>query len=453
MRKLFGTDGVRGQANRYPLTSEVALKLGMALVKALKPKEKRLKIVIGKDTRISGYMLETALSSGICSMGSDVYLVGPMPTPGVAFITSSMRADAGVVISASHNPFYDNGIKFFDKNGFKFNDDIEKEIEKLFFNFNFGNSGLIGNNIGKAYRIDDAIGRYVIFTKLSYPKNLTLNGLKIVLDCANGANYKAAPEVFSELGAEIVLEGANPDGININDDCGSMHPEKISASVKKNGADAGIAFDGDGDRVIFCDENGKELPGDEFLAICAMHMKKEGCLKNDAVVTTPMSNIAVELLFKNNGIKTVYANVGDRYIMEKMLKDGCNLGGEQSGHIIFLDEINTGDGIISALKLLSIMVKTGKPLSELRKIINPYPQALFNVVVPYKKNIEELPGVKKKVEYFSEILKDRGRIFIRYSGTQNYLRVLVEGENCDEINNIGKEIKEEIEKYFHNGID
>jgi len=449
-RKLFGTDGVRGQANRYPLTSEVALKLGMALVKVLKSKDKRLKIVIGKDTRISGYMLETALSSGICAMGSDVYLLGPMPTPGVAFITSSMRADAGVVISASHNPFYDNGIKFFDRNGFKFDDEVEKKIEDLFFNFNFDTAGTTGINIGKAHRIDDATGRYVIFTKLSFPKNLTLNGLKIVLDCANGADYKAAPEVFSELGAEVVLEGANPDGININEGCGSTHPEHLSSSVKKNGADAGLALDGDGDRVIFCDENGKILLGDEFLAICALQMKTEGYLKNNGVVTTPMSNIALELLFKKHGIKTVYSDVGDRYIMEKMLKDGYNLGGEQSGHIIFLDESNTGDGIISALKLLSVMVKTGMPLSELRKVIEPYPQALFNVDVPYRKNIDELPEVSKKIAYFGEALKNRGRIFVRYSGTQNYLRILIEGENQEEINNMGAEIREEIEKCFRN---
>jgi phosphoglucosamine mutase len=447
-RKLFGTDGVRGHANRHPLTSEVALKLGMALVKVLKNKEKSLKIVIGKDTRISGYMLETALSSGICAMGSDVYLVGPMPTPGVAFITSSMRADAGVVISASHNPFYDNGIKFFDRNGFKFDDEIERQIEDLFFNFNFHNEGPTGINIGKAHRIDDATGRYVVFTKLSFPKSLTLKGLKIVLDCANGADYKAAPEVFSELGADVILKNANPDGININDGCGSTCPEYLISSVKKSGADVGIALDGDGDRIIFCDENGKALLGDEFLAICALHMKSEGALKNNGVVTTPMSNVALEILFKKNEIKTIYADVGDRYIMEKMLKDGYNLGGEQSGHIIFLDDINTGDGIISALKLLSIMVKTSKTLSELRKVINPYPQALFNVDVPYRKNIEEMPGVIKKISHFEESLKDRGRIFVRYSGTQNYLRVLIEGENFTEINNMGAEIKEEIEKYF-----
>jgi phosphoglucosamine mutase len=423
----------------------------MALVEVLKSGGKRLKIVIGKDTRISGYMLETALSSGICAMGSDVYLVGPMPTPGVAFITSSMRADAGVVISASHNPFYDNGIKFFDRNGFKFDDEIEKKIEDLFFNLNEGNAGPTGINIGKAHRIDDATGRYVIFTKLSFPKNLTLNGLKIAVDCANGANYKAAPEVFSELGADVILEGVDPDGININDGCGSMYPDNLSSIVKKTGADVGLALDGDGDRVIFCDENGKVLQGDEFLAICALHMKNEGWLKNNGVVTTPMSNIALELLFKKHGIKTVYADVGDRHIMEKMLKEGYNLGGEQSGHIIFLDDINTGDGIISALKLLSVMVKTGMPLSELRKVINPYPQALFNVDVPFRKNIGELPEVSKKIAYFSETLKDRGRIFVRYSGTQNYLRVLVEGENYEEISGIGGEIKEEIEKYFKNG--
>lgn len=450
MRKLFGTDGIRGQANRYPLTSEVALRMGMALVQVLKSKGKRSKIVIGKDTRISGYMLETALSSGICAMGSDVYLVGPMPTPGVAFITSSMRADAGVVISASHNPFYDNGIKFFNGDGFKLYDEVCKKIEDLFVNYKFDNAGPTGSNIGKAHRIDDAAGRYAIFTKLSFPKNLTLNGLKIVVDCANGADYKVAPEVFSELGADVVLENASPDGININDNCGSTHPDNLSSSVKKNGADVGLAFDGDGDRVIFSDENGKILQGDEFLAICAINMKSTGELKNNGVVTTPMSNIALELLFKKHGIKTIYTEVGDRYIMEEMIKDGYNLGGEQSGHIIFLDNTNTGDGIISALKLLTIMVKTDKPLSELRKIIEPYPQALFNIDVPYRKNIDEMAKVSKKIGYFNEVLKNRGRIFVRYSGTQNYLRVLVEGENHEEINGIGNEIKEEIEKYFNN---
>lgn len=450
MRKLFGTDGIRGQANRYPLTSEVALRLGMALVRVLKSRGKKLKIVIGKDTRISGYMLETALSSGICAMGSDVYLVGPMPTPGVAFITSSMRADAGVVISASHNPFYDNGIKFFDSNGCKFDDKVEQEIEELFFSSirNTWEDGPTGINIGKAHRIDDAVGRYVIFAKLSFPKNLTLGGLKMVIDCANGANYKAAPEVFEELGADVISDSVTPNGLNINENCGSMHPQNLSYLVKKNGADIGIAFDGDGDRVIFSDENGEILFGDELLAICALYMKDEGSLKNNGIVTTPMSNIALELLLKKHGIKTIYADVGDRYIMEKMLKNGYNLGGEQSGHIIFLDDINTGDGMISALKLLAVMVKSCVPLSKLRKIFTPYPQTLFNVDVPYKKDLAELSKVNEKIAYFNEVLKDRGRLFVRYSGTQNYLRVLVEGENHDEINKIGAEIKEEIEKYF-----
>lgn len=272
----------------------------------------------------------------------------------------------------------------------------------------------------------------------------------MVIDCANGATYKAAPEVFEELGATVILDSVNPDGLNINENCGSMHPQNLSSLVKKNGADIGIAFDGDGDRVIFSDENGDILLGDEFLAICSIYMKEEGLLKNNGIVTTPMSNIALELLLKKNGIKTIYADVGDRYIMEKMLKNGYNLGGEQSGHIIFLDNINTGDGIISALKLLAVMVRSGLPLSQLRKIFAPYPQTLFNIDVPYKKDIAELPKVSEKIAYFTEVLKDRGRIFVRYSGTQNYLRVLVEGEDYDEINKIGLEIKEEIENYFKN---
>ncbi len=453
MNKLFGTDGVRGLANRGSLTSEIALKLGMALVNVLGFTGDRLKIIVGKDTRISGYMFETAISSGICSMGSDVYLVGPMPTPGVAFITSSMRADAGVVISASHNPFYDNGIKFFDKNGFKFDDYIEKEIESFVLSRYSELEGKRprGAHIGKAHRIDDAVGRYVIFTKLSFPKNLTLNGIKITLDCANGANYKAAPEVFSELGAEVTASGIDPNGLNINENCGSTYPEHLGALVKENGADIGIAFDGDGDRAIFSDENGEILLGDEFLAICAIRMKNEGILKNNGIVTTPMSNIALELLLKKHGIETVYADVGDRYIMEKMIKGKYNLGGEQSGHIIFLDETNTGDGIISALKLLAVMVKTGLPLSELRKIFAPLPQRLFNVDVPFKKDLSEMPGINNKIEEFEEALRGRGRIFVRYSGTQNFLRILLEGENEAELNKMGAEIKEEIEKYFKNG--
>lgn len=450
MKKLFGTDGVRGQANAYPLTPEVVVKLGMALVRILKFRGKKLKIIIGKDTRISGYMLETALSSGICSMGSDVYLVGPMPTPGVAFIASSMRADAGVVISASHNPFYDNGIKFFDGDGCKFDDKVECEIEKSLFAsmHDLEKGGPTGINIGKAHRIDDAVGRYVIFTKLSFPKNLTLNGIKMVIDCANGASYKAAPEVFRELGGDIILDSVNPNGLNINENCGSTYPRNLSALVKKTGADIGMAFDGDGDRVIFSDENGKILLGDEFLAICALHMQKEGILRNNGIVTTPMSNIALELLLKKHGIKTIYADVGDRYITGKMFQGEYNLGGEQSGHIIFSDNINTGDGIISALKLLAIMVKTGSPLSELRKNFVPYPQVLLNIDVPYKKNIAEMSKVKDKIAYNNKKLKGNGRVFVRYSGTQNYLRVLVEGKDQDEINKIGIDIKEEIERYF-----
>lgn len=451
MRKLFGTDGVRGLANKYPLTSEVALKLGMALVEVLKSRGRKLRIVIGKDTRISGYMLETALASGICAMGSDVYLVGPMPTPGVAFITSSMRADAGVVISASHNPFYDNGIKFFDSRGCKFDDKVECKIEELFFSIekdSLHEDRLTGVNIGKAHRIDDATGRYVVFSKLSFPKNLTLHGLKIVIDCANGADYKAAPEVFEELGAQVILEGVNPDGLNINEKCGSMYPQNLSSLVKKNGADIGIAFDGDGDRAIFSDENGAILLGDEFLAICAIYMKKDGSLKNNGIVTTQMSNIALEILLKKHGIKTIYADVGDRYIMEKMLENGYNLGGEQSGHIIFSDDINTGDGILSALKLLAVMVQSGESLSKLRRIFTPFPQTLLNVDVPYKKDLSELSKVNEKIAFYNEMLKDRGRIFVRYSGTQNYLRILVEGEDYNEINKIGAGIKEEIDSYF-----
>jgi phosphoglucosamine mutase len=452
MRKLFGTDGVRGIANKEPLTPENTLRLGMALIYVLNLKSpgKKLKVVIGKDTRISGYIFEMALSSGICSMGSDVYLIGPVPTPGVAFITSSMRADAGVVISASHNPYYDNGIKFFDCKGFKFPEEIEYKIEDIFFSSILDSYKLrpVNANVGKAHRIDDATGRYIIFAKLTFPKNLTLNGLKIVIDCANGAGYKAAPEVFSELGAEVVVVASRPDGLNINEKCGSTYPEFIRSEVLKNKADLGIAFDGDGDRAIFCDENGNILYGDEFLAICALYMKNTGELKNNGIVTTSMSNIALEILMKKNDIDIIYADVGDRYIMQKMVEKEFNLGGEQSGHIIFLDDANTGDGIISALKLLTIMIRLNKSLSELRKIMTPYPQVLINIDVPYKKNLDELSKFNKKFNYYNKILENRGRIFIRYSGTQNYLRILVEGEDGEEIKKIGLDLKEELLKYF-----
>jgi phosphoglucosamine mutase len=378
-RRLFGTDGIRGLANHDPMTPEMSLKLGKALTYTLrqgKNSTKKPTIVIGKDTRLSGYIFEQALSSGIASMGADVFLVGPLPTPAIAFITVSMRADAGIVISASHNPYEDNGIKIFDRYGYKLPDEKEIEIENLIWN---GDEKLMNSppdEIGKAFRIDDAPGRYVVFAKNSFPNNLTLEGIKIVLDCANGAAYKVAPLIFKELGAEVITIGVNPNGKNINTDCGSLNPALLREKVLETGADLGIALDGDADRVIFCDEKGELVDGDKIIAICAREMIEKGTLKGNAVITTLMSNMALEIYIKDQGIEFIRTQVGDRYVVEEMRARKANLGGEQSGHIIFLDHTTTGDGTLAALQVLGIMKTKEKSLSELATIIDLYPQVL-----------------------------------------------------------------------------
>lgn len=437
MRKYFGTDGVRGKANIFPMTADFALKLGMAAAKIFKNGNKKHKIVVGKDTRISGYMFENAIVSGICSMGVDAIIVGVLPTPAIAFITRSLRADAGVVISASHNLYYDNGIKFFSSDGFKLPDMLEIEMERLLDeNLEFESF----EDVGKAYRIETAIGRYVEYAKASFDKKYDLKGLKIVIDCANGAAYKVAPMAISELGADIVVINDRPNGKNINENCGAVYPDQLCKTVKDVKADVGISFDGDADRVIFCDENGELVDGDLILGICAKDMKSEGILNKNTIVATVMSNIGFEKSLKREGINVVRSQVGDRYVLEEMLKGGFNLGGEQSGHIIFLDYNTTGDGLISALQLLKVMVKTGRPLSELKSFISLYPQVLKNVEVHYKRPLDEMKGTLKKIKSIEEKLKGQGRIFVRYSGTENKLRVMVEGEDlktikayCDEV--------------------
>ena len=447
-RRLFGTDGIRGLANHYPMTPEMSLKLGKALTYTLRQNKNsayKPTIVIGKDTRLSGYIFEQALSSGIAAMGANVYLVGPLPTPAIAFITASMRADAGIVISASHNPYEDNGIKIFDRHGFKLPDEKEMEIEELIWN---GEETLIKSapeEIGKAFRIDDAPGRYVVFTKNSFPNDLTLEGIKLVLDCANGAAYKVAPTIFSELGAKVITIGITPDGKNINTDCGSLNPALLREKVLETGADLGIALDGDADRVIFCDEKGELVDGDKIIAICAQEMIANGTLRGNAVVTTLMSNMALERFITDKGIEFVRTQVGDRYVVEEMRARNSNLGGEQSGHIIFLDHTTTGDGTLAALQVLGIMKSQEKLLSELAKIIDLYPQVLLNVRVEQKKDMSEIPTIEKQIRINEKRLNGKGRINIRYSGTEPISRVMVEGEDDTLINEIAQELAQTIQ--------
>ncbi|MEF9425945.1 MAG: phosphoglucosamine mutase [Candidatus Mariimomonas ferrooxydans] len=426
------------------MTGEIAFEIGRAAAYVLKKKHGRDLILIGKDTRLSGYMLESALTSGICSMGVNVVLVGPMPTPGIAFAARSFRVDAGIVISASHNPFDDNGIKLFSSRGFKLPDTVETEIERIMFSRKLGRIRPKGAEIGKAYRVDDASGRYIEYVKSTFSKRKTLDGVKIVIDCANGASYKISPLVLSELGADVIAINDKPDGKNINANCGSTYPEAMQKAVMEYGADIGIAHDGDGDRTIFCDEKGEIVDGDKVMAICAMDMKKEKILKNNIVVATVMSNIGFEIFLKKIGVKIVRTKVGDRYVVEEMLRRGCNLGGEQSGHIIFMDHNTTGDGIITALQVLAIMCKAGKPLSKLSPAIPIYPQVLLNVQVPKPESIENFPAVMTAIRKAKKRLK-KGRILVRPSGTEPKIRVMVEGNNMRIVTTIAEELAELIE--------
>ena len=431
MAKLFGTDGVRGMANMGNMTAEQALEIGRAVAYVCKEYHRergtRPRVVIGKDTRLSGYMLENALTAGVCSMGVDVLLLGPLPTPGVAFITQDMRADAGIVISASHNPYHDNGIKIFSRTGYKLPDAEEEEMEKLIAGRTLRDVRSTEDDIGKAKRIDDAIGRYIVFCKNTFPENLTLDGMKVALDCANGAAYKVAPIIFSELGASVTAIHVSPNGMNINDHCGSQYTADLKAQVRSSGADVGLAFDGDADRLIVVDETGEELSGDQIIAICAAHLKQCGKLRNNKVVGTVMSNVGFLTAMKELGIDVVITPVGDRYVLERMIQDDAMLGGEASGHVIFHNHHSTGDGIIAALQLLGIMRETGKPLSELAKVMSVFPQKLINFDVAAKPPLEEIPQIQAAVERAEAELGDQGRVLIRYSGTQPMCRVMVEG--------------------------
>ncbi len=448
VRKLFGTDGVRGTANFDPMTPEVALRLGRAVAYHFRHKERRGRIVIGKDTRLSGYMFEQAIASGICSMGADVMLCGPLPTPGIAFITSSMRADAGVVISASHNAYQDNGIKIFAADGFKLPDSVEARLEALMApdNGELDANRPHGADIGKATKIEDSRGRYTVFLKAAFPKHLTLDGMRIVVDCANGAAYKVAPAVFSELGAEVIALANKPDGTNINDDCGALHPQKMCAAVRKHRANLGIAVDGDADRVIIADENGDEVDGDSIMAIIARRMLERNELKKQTVVATVMSNIGLERSMAEVGGRLVRAQVGDRYVVEEMRKHSYNFGGEQSGHLVFLDHMTTGDGILAALQVLAVMLEMQKPLTELRRVMTRYPQVLVNLKVREKKPLEGLLEVGKLITKIERVLGEEGRVLVRYSGTEPKVRVMVEGADQRTIQSYADEIARALER-------
>lgn len=448
MRKLFGTDGVRGVANIDPMTTEMAMQLGRAAGYIFKKDNRRHRIVIGKDTRLSGYMLENALVAGICSMGVDVMLVGPLPTPGIAFITSSMRADAGVVISASHNPYQDNGIKFFSADGFKLPDELELKIENLIFTKKIDSLRPTAAEVGKAYRIDDAKGRYVVFLKNTFPRNLDLKGLKIVLDCANGAAYKVAPAVLEELGAEVIPLGVSPNGTNINAGCGSMHPELMAEVVREHRAHLGIALDGDADRAIFVDEFGHEVDGDQIMAICGIDMIKAGTLAHKTVVATVMSNMGLDIALRRAGGQVVKTAVGDRYVVEEMLRGGYNLGGEQSGHMIFLDHNTTGDGTLTALQVLAIMQRSGKTLSELAQVMIALPQVLLNVRVERRADLAEFPEITQTIQEIEAKLGEDGRVLIRYSGTEPLLRIMLEGPDKVEITGMAHAIADCVTQHL-----
>jgi phosphoglucosamine mutase len=451
-KKIFGTDGVRGVANVEPVTAETALKLGRAAAHVFTklnprtiPEGARPKIVLGKDTRLSGYMLENALVAGITSLGVDVLIIGPLPTPGVAYITRSLRADAGIVLSASHNPYEDNGIKFFRHDGYKLDDQIEQEIEQLVFTGAIDSIRPTAGKIGRAARIDDALGRYVEFAKRSFPREMSLEEMSIAVDVANGAGYKSTPCILRELGADVIVAHNEPNGTNINAQCGSTFPEEIQRLVKETRAHIGITHDGDADRVLLCDEKGEIVDGDEILAIAAVDLLRSGQLRENTLVATIMSNFGLDETIIAHGGKIVRAKVGDRYVIEEMVKRNLNLGGEQSGHMIFRDFTTTGDGIISALQILRIMHATGKPLSELKKCLKKYPQAQRNLKVKAKPPIDELREVVKLRDEVERELDGKGRVLLRYSGTEPKIRLLIEGRELAQIDQQADRIADAIQ--------
>ena len=446
MRKLFGTDGVRGVANVYPMTVDMVMQIGRATAYIFKNKGERHRILVGRDTRLSGQMIENALVSGICSMGVDVIIVGHLPTPAIAFLTANMEADAGIMISASHNPFQDNGIKIFSGDGLKLSDLIEEKIESVICSNEMNSMLPTAGKVGKVLAVDNAEKKYIAYLKSSFPKTFSLKGLKIVIDCANGAAYRVAPLLLKELGANVISIGTSPNGKNINLNCGAMHPEVISAVVKEYGADIGIALDGDADRVIFSDETGNVVDGDQIMVLCALHMKEENMLKQNTLVTTVMSNIGLDIAMKEAGINIVKVQVGDRYILEEMLKNGYNFGGEQSGHLIFLDHSTTGDGTLSALQVLAIMKRKKEKLSKLCSVMTKLPQILVNVTINKRKDLNAIPPVKKAIDEAQKVFGSKGRVLVRFSGTQPLCRVMVEGPSKEKISKIARNIAGLIEE-------
>lgn len=442
--KLFGTDGIRGVVNDDPMTPEIVLRVGMAISYLLREKHGRNMILIGKDTRLSGYMIESALTSGICSMGMNVTLVGPLPTPGVAFLTRTLRLDAGIVISASHNPFEDNGIKIFSSDGFKLSDELEGRIEDLVMDEGLARFRVKGAEIGKAYRLDDATGRYIEYIKSTIPRGVTFEGVKIVVDCAHGAAYKTTPWLFRELGAEVISINSAPNGININEHSGSLHTEGLQKAVRQHGAQLGVAHDGDADRAIFCDEHGDIIDGDQIMGMWAVEMKRERTLKKNAVVATVMSNLGLERYLERYGIRLVRTQVGDRYVVEKMVNGGYAFGGEQSGHIIFLHHNTTGDGPLTALQVLYLMKKKDAPLSHLAREIVLYPQLLTSIRVKRGRDVMAAPRVTAAIRGAEERLAGKGRVLVRPSGTEPKIRVMVEGEDRLLIEQVAQDIAEAI---------
>ncbi|MCQ2966535.1 MAG: phosphoglucosamine mutase [Alphaproteobacteria bacterium] len=442
-RKLFGTDGVRGKANQHPMTAEIALKLGIAAGSLFaKNGIHHGKVVIGKDTRLSGYMIESALVAGFTAVGMNVARTGPLPTPAIAMLTRSMRADLGVVISASHNPYEDNGIKFFGPDGYKLSDEVEAEIESRIF---AGTDNLLApsSQIGQVKHMDDAIGRYIEYVKNTFPRGKRLDGLKVVLDCANGASYRVAPTVLYELGAELITIGVDPDGKNINQDCGAVHTDQMCKKVIETGADIGIALDGDADRLIVCDEKGQVIDGDQIIAMISREWNKAGILKGNGVVTTVMSNLGLERYLKSQGLNHIRTTVGDRYVVEKMRADGYNLGGEQSGHLILGEHSTTGDGLVAALQVCAAVTAEKRPVSEVMHIFEPVPQLLKNVRLSDRTLAQaalKSDTLKALIEKTEKTLGDSGRLLIRASGTEPLIRVMLEGENQDQIKQMADEI-------------
>ncbi|UTF49213.1 phosphoglucosamine mutase [Desulfomicrobium sp. ZS1] len=429
MGRLFGTDGIRGRVNSHPMQPELVLRLGLAAGQYFRNGNKRHRVVIGKDTRLSGYVFESALTSGFCAAGMDVFLVGPLPTPAISFLTRNMRADLGVVISASHNPYMDNGIKFFNKDGFKLADRVEDEIAAMVTSPDFVWKCPDHDQVGRARKIQDSPGRYIVELKHSFPAGMTLDGLTIVLDCAHGAAYRVAPLIFEELGARVITLGIEPDGLNINKGCGSLHPEVLAAKVREHRADIGLALDGDADRLIVVDEYGTILDGDQIMAVCADEMMARGTLAENTLVATVMSNMALEVFMQERGGRLLRTKVGDRYVVEEMRKGGYLLGGEQSGHLVFMQHSTTGDGTLAALQLLSIMVGRQKPISEIAGLLTPYPQKLVNLKVKKKVPFDTVPVIKDAVRHAEDRLGRTGRVLLRYSGTESLARIMVEAQD------------------------